>query len=151
MIALTDSIKINATSEKIFSALLKIFSNEENYRMWHRDHVTCRWLKGIPFEKGSVLYAEEYLHGKLYKLKFISTNLVRNNKFEYRLLFPASLICPKGSFIIEQEKENCIFTANLYYRLNKFFDRYFKDSIDAIEKHMKEEGENLKKIVEDNL
>jgi len=32
--------------------------------------VSFRWLKGQPWVEGSVIYAEEYIHGKLHKLKF---------------------------------------------------------------------------------
>ncbi len=109
MVALTDSIKIKATQEKIFNALIKIFSTEKYYKMWHKDHTICKWLKGKPFEKGSILYAEEYLHGKLHKMKFIGANLVRNKKVEFKLMFPTSIFCPKGSFIIEQGKERRTF------------------------------------------
>ena len=38
--------------------------------MCHKDHTICKWIIGKPFEKGSVLYAEEYLHDKLHKMKF---------------------------------------------------------------------------------
>jgi len=151
MVALMDSIKIKENPEKIFNALIKIFSTEKYYKMWHKGHTICKWLKGKQFEKGSILYAEEYLHGKLHKMKFIGTNLVRNKKVEFKLLFPTSLFCPKGSFIIEQGKEHSIFTANLYFRFSRFFNKYAKDRVDAVKRHMKEEGENLKKIVENKL
>lgn len=151
MVALADSIKIKATPEKIFNVLIKVFSSEKYYKMWHKDHTICKWLKGKPFEKGSILYAEEYLHGKLHKMKFIGTKVVKNKIIGFRLLFPTSIVCPKGSFIIEKGKGNSIFTANLYFRFSNFFIKYAKDRVDAIKRHMKEEGEKLKEIVENNL
>ena len=151
MVALTDSIKIKANPEEIFNALTKIFSTEKYYKMWHKDHTICKWLKGKPFEKGSIVYAEEYLHSKLHKMKFIGTRVVKNKIIEFKLLFPTSIICPKGSFVIEKDNENSIFTANLYFRFSNFFIKYAKDRVDIIKRHMKEEGENLKKIVENKL
>jgi hypothetical protein len=151
MKTLADSIRIKATPEKIFNTLLDFFSTEENYKMWHKDHVSCKWIKGNPFEKGSILYAEEYLHGELHKMKFLCTNLIINNKFEYRVLFPASIICPGGNFLIQQDERHCIFTANLFLRFGNFFYKYAKDRIGILEKHMKEEAENLKKIVENGI
>ena len=151
MAALTDSIKIKATPEKIFNVLIKVFSSEKYYKMWHKDHTICKWIKGKPFEKVSALYTEEYLHGKLHKMKFIVTEVVKNKKIGFRLLFPASIVCPKGSFIIEQGKENSIFTANLYFRFSNFFIKYAKDRVDDVKRHMKEEGEKLKEIIKNNL
>jgi hypothetical protein len=53
-IVLTDSIEIKTTPEKIFSFLTGLV-DDESYRAWHHDdHVALRWLKGQPWEEGSV-------------------------------------------------------------------------------------------------
>ncbi len=91
---------------------------------------------------------EEYLHGELHKMKCLATKYEPNRTIEYKLLFPASIVCPKGSFAIEQKEKNCTFTATLYFRFSKIFSLFDKRRIEAIKKHMKEEGENLKKLVE---
>ena len=145
MITLIDSIEIKTTAEKIFDWFTHF---EENFKAWHPDHVECRWLKGEPFEEGSILYVEEYLHGKLHKMKFLGTKVESNKKIEYKLLFPISIICPKGSFIIESKGESCIFTATLSFRFGKILSRLAKSRIEATKKHMREEGENLKKLLE---
>ena len=63
-IVLTDSIEIKTTPEKIFNFLTRLV-DDKSYRAWHHeDHVSLRWLKGQPWEEGSVVYAEEYIHGK---------------------------------------------------------------------------------------
>ncbi len=61
---ITDSIKIKAPPEKIFNFLTSL-KGTESYKAWHPDHVVMRWIKGKPFEEGSVVCFEEYLHGKL--------------------------------------------------------------------------------------
>jgi len=82
-VILTDSIKIKTTPEKIFNFLTSIV-DDDSYRAWHKeDHVSFRWLKGQPWAEGSVIYAEEYIHGKLHKLKFEITKIVPNERFEY--------------------------------------------------------------------
>ena len=144
MITLKDTIEIKTTPEKIFEWVAHL---DENFHAWHPDHVKCRWLKGKPAEEGSILYVEEYLHGKLHKIKFLITKIEPNRKIECKLLFPMSLICPKGSFIIESKRESCIFTATLSFRFAKFFLTFAKNRVEAIEKHMKEEGENLKRLL----
>jgi hypothetical protein len=145
---LKDSVEIKTTPEKIFNGLIRVFSSEENFKRWHKDHVKCQWLRGKPFEIGSVLYVEEYLHGELHKMKFLGTQLDPHKKIEYKLLFPMSMICPKGSFMIELKGESSIFTATLSFRLGWLFSIFAKGRVVAIKKHMKEEGENLKKILE---
>ena len=77
-VVLTDSIEINTTPEEVFSFLTGLV-DDESYRAWHQeDHVTLRWLEGQPWTKGSIVYAEEYIHGKLHKLKFKVTEVVPN-------------------------------------------------------------------------
>ena len=150
MTTLKDSIEIKTVPEKIFNGLIRAFSSEENFKKWHKDHIKCQWLRGKPFEIGSVLYVEEYLHGELHKMKFLSTQLEPNRKIEYKLLFPTSIICPRGSFIIEPKGESCIFTATLSFRVGWLFSIFAKNRVDAIKKHMKEEKENIKKISEND-
>jgi len=148
MIILKDSIEIKTASEKIFNGLIKVFSSEEYFKRWHKDHVKCQWRRGKPFEEGSILYVEEYLHGDLHKMEFLGNKVDPNRKIEYKLLFPTSIICPKGSFIIEPTGENCIFTATLSFRFGWLFSIFTKGRVEAIKKHMKEEGENLKRLLE---
>jgi len=149
MITLRDSIEIKTTPEKVFNGLSKIFSSEENFRAWHPDHVRCRWLKGKPFEEGSIVYVEEYMHGKLHKIKFLGTRVEPNRRIEYKILFPTSIACPKGSFIIEPKGKSCIFTATLSFRFGWLFSKFAKSRVEAVKKHMKEEGENLKRLLEE--
>ena len=89
-VILTDSIKIKTTPEKIFEFLTGIV-DDESYRAWHQeDHVSFRWLKGPPWTEGSVIYAEEYIHGKLHKLKFKITQIVPKKR--------KKTLCRKSSF-----------------------------------------------------
>ena len=148
MTTLTDSIEIKAVPERIFNGLIRVFSSEEDFKKWHGDHVKCQWLRGKPFEMGSVLYVEEYLHGELHKMKFLGTQLEPNRKIEYGLLFPVSIVCPRGSFNIEPRGESCIFTATLSFRMGWLFNMFARNRVDAVKQHMKEEGENLKEISE---
>ena len=73
-----ESIEIKTTPEKIFKFLTGIVDNER-YKIWHNtSHVNFRWIKGEPWEEDSVMYAEEYLHGKLHKLTFKVIKIVKN-------------------------------------------------------------------------
>jgi hypothetical protein len=148
MTMLIDSIEINVSPDKAYSYLLRIFSSQEDYINWHKDHITCKWIKGKPFEVGSILYCEETLHGASHSMKMLCTTNIIGERIEYKLLFPMSIICPKGSFIIETKEKSCIFTATLSIRFGWLFQAFAKNRIKALIVHMKEEGENLKKILE---
>ena len=152
-VILTESIKIKTTPQKIFGFLTRIV-DDDSYQAWHpKDHVSFRWLKGPPWTEGSVIYAEEYIHGKLHKLKFKITKIVPNKKIEYS---PVSRFIrkffPKNEFIIEQKGEFCLFTASGTYRLGwigkTFFGKAIEKSFASVKKHMQEEGENLKRKLE---
>lgn len=152
-VIITDSIEIKTTPEEIFNFVTGII-DDESYRAWHKgDHVSFRWLKGQPWAEGSVMYAEEYLHGKLHKLKFEVTKIVPNEKIEYT---PVSRFIrkffPKNEFIIEQKEESCLFIASGTYRVGwigkTFFGKAIEKGLSSVRKHIKEEGENLKRILE---
>jgi hypothetical protein len=152
-VVLTESIEIKTTPEKIFDFFAHLV-DDERYRAWHPDdHVALRWIKGKPWEEGSVVYAEEYIHGKLHKLKFIITEVVPNRKIEFaplsRLL---RIYFPKNTFSIEPRGESCIFTASGWLRIGWLVKTLAKNKLEkglsSARKHMKEEGENLKRILE---
>jgi hypothetical protein len=152
-VVLTDSIEVNTTPEKIFGFLTGLV-DDESYKAWDpEDHVTLRWLEGQPWSEGSVVYAEEYIHGKLHKLKFKVTEVVPNKRIQY---VPTSRFLrryfPKNTFAIERQGASCLFTASGTARIGwlpkTFFGKAIDKGLTSVKKHMKEEGGNLKKILE---
>jgi len=152
-LTLTNSIEIKTTPEKIFEFFTNL-SNDESYRAWHPDdHVSLRWIKGEPWQVDSVVYAEEYLHGKLHKLKFIITKVVPNRRIEFaptnRFL---RFYFPMNTFTVDQKGDICVFTASGTYRVGwlakTFAGKKLERGLLSANKHMKEEGENLKSILE---
>ena len=150
---LTDTIEIKATPEKVFNFLTGIVDGD-SYQAWHKeDHVSFRFLKGQPWKEGSVMYAEEYIHGKLHKFKFIITKIEANKRIEYT---PVSSFIrkffPKNEFLIEPKGESCLFIASGTYRIGWIGKTFFKAVIEkglaSVKQHMKEEGENLKTMLE---
>lgn len=150
---LTDTIEINSSSEKIFSFLTGIV-DDDSYRAWHKkDHVRFQFIKGQPWTEGSVIHAEEYIHGKLHKFKFIITKIEANKRIEYT---PVSSFIrkffPKNEFLIEPKGESCLFIASGTYRIGWIGKTFFKAAIEKglsnVKQHMKEEGENLKTLLE---
>jgi uncharacterized protein YndB with AHSA1/START domain len=152
-VTLTYSIEIKTTPEKIFSFLTNLV-DDESYRAWHPDdHVSLRWIEGQPWEEGSVVHAEEYIHGKLHKLKFVVTKVVSNAEIEY---VPVSRFLrryfPKDTFYVEPKEGTCVFTATgtcrVGWLVRTFAKKRLERGLSSVRKHMKEEGENLKEILE---
>ena len=149
MIIIEDSIEIETTPDAIFD----FFRHAENYKPWHPDHIVCQWIKGKPLEEGSINYTEEYAHGKLHKLKVVYTKITPNKEIEFKITnLIWRIFYPKTTFNIEQKGESCTFTAKTYLRLGPIGSRLEKTKklLRSIAQHMKEEGENLKKILEKN-
>ena len=150
MITVRDSVEIKVTPDKVFAWLTNI-KNKETYQAWHPGHVELIWVKGEPWEEGSIMYCEEYLHGVLHKLKFKCTKKVKDKLIEYRPLFPLSLFAPGNAFIFEPKGENsCVFTATGRIRGGPLFKKLGKKKLDATMQHVKEEGENIKRILEED-
>ena len=152
-VILTESIEIKTTPEEIFDFFAHLV-DDERYRTWHPDdHVSLRWIKGKPWEVGSVVYAEEYIHGKLHKLKFVITKVIPNRRIEFA---PVSSLLriyfPKNVFTVEPKGDLCVFTASNCLRVGWLVKTLAKDKLErglaCVRKHMKEEGENLKRILE---
>ena len=152
-IVVRDSIEIHTTPEKIFGFFLQIV-DDASYRAWHpEDHVAFRWIKGEPWQEGSVAYAEEYLHGKLHKFKFLIKKVVSNREIE---LVPLSrflrIYFPRNTLLIEPREGSCVFTATGVLRVGRLAKLLARNKLEyglsSVRKHMKEEGENLKRILE---
>jgi len=149
-LVLMHSIEIVTTPEMIWNFFLNI---EQNYQTWHpKDHILFKWIKGKPFEKGSLCYAEQYVMGKVTKYKTICDEIIQNRKIVFKFSFPVSLITPKIEWFIEPGESNTIFTAITYMRMGHLLKKVFKKEmnklIKAHDKHVGEEAENLKNILE---
>jgi len=81
-------------------------------------------------------------------MKFMVTKNEATARLEMKVLFPVSLICPKGGFYVEPGNGGTIFTAVLYFRFAGLFRKFAGDRVREIMTHMKEEGEGLKRIIE---
>ncbi|NPD90708.1 MAG: SRPBCC family protein [Asgard group archaeon] len=138
---------IQAKPEKIFQWFLEL---AENYCDWHPDHIKAEWVKGNHFEVGSVLYSEEYLHGEIHKMKFRTIEMIPNRLLRYKMLFPGNLISTTGKLIFEPKGSGTLFTATLDFRFGRLLTRFARKQKEELIKHMKEEGEILKKIMEKN-
>ena len=149
-LVLRDSIEIRTAPKRIW----EFFTNlEQNYKTWHpEDHVLFTWTKGRPMGTGSSWYGEEVLGGDLKKLKGTIGEVVPNRRIVFKYAFPLSLVSPGFEWLIEPKGSHSVFTAIGYVRCIGFYRLIAKEHVDASievgKKHIREEGENLKKILE---
>ncbi|MBN1916939.1 MAG: SRPBCC family protein [Verrucomicrobia bacterium] len=150
MIRLEHSIEVNAAAERVFEWLVRHLTDKEAYCAWHPDHVDLRWIKGEPGREGSIVYAEEVIHGAMQKLRFRITKVVPNHEIVYRPLFPVSLIVPANTFLIEPTGDGrCTYTVNGSIRLPHWLFR--RGRIESTLCHIRKEGEALKAALENTM
>jgi hypothetical protein len=120
----------------------------EHYTEWHPDHVSAEWERGEPNQVGSILKAVEDLGGTREMLRLEMTTIDPPHGFEYRVRGPISLLLPGGAFAVVSDCGGARFTATISYRFGELTERLFNRRTAALRRHMKEEGENLKRIIE---
>ena len=91
----------------------------------------------------------------MHKIKFRIQEVVPNKKIEFVPFFWfLRIYFPKNTFAIEQKGDVCIFTATVHLRIGriakKIAKNHIKDGLASVRKHVKEEGENLKRMLENN-
>lgn len=143
-----EKIAIKSAPDRIWDALVFFFQNSDNYKLWHKDHVSCYWKKGKDFKPGSVLIAEEYLSGQRHKLGFKIRIFDRDNLLKYKMQFPFSIICSGGYFKLVRKNDETEFVAQLNFRPGLLFKIFFKDRLEGMRRHMQEEGQNIKEFIE---
>ena len=147
---LRHSIEIHAGPEKIWD----FFQNlDKNYRLWHpQDHIVFKWTKGRPLEKGSRCYAEQYVMGKVTKYKTLCAEIAQYRKIVLQFSMPIALISPRVEWLLEPLNSKTVFTALTYvragYLLQKIFKKDMNRLITLLNRHVEEEAENLKSIIE---
>jgi hypothetical protein len=153
VIALRDETTIDVKPERLFTWLAYL---QDNYLAWHPDHIKCELLKGTSIlEVGAVLYFEEVLHGAHHKLTFRTTRVIPNRRLEYAAKFGLT-----GAFEVKPKEDGLLFIAELgvgtrFPVLSWLVDRIllslFSDRLVAMRTHMVEEGENLKRLLEEEV
>lgn len=147
---LTSSTRIQTSPENVWNFFYNL---EDNYENWHPDdHHYWKWTKGKPLAIGSKIDSKETIDGHSSRIKAVVTESIENEKIVLKPCWPISIMCPKLEWIIKKEGNGVHFIAHTYYKFGKLFLLFKKDSVNQIieitRKHMDEEGENLKNILE---
>lgn len=148
MLVLRDTVEIRTPPERVFEWFQHL---EDNYRSWHPDHVSCRYLHGRALEDGAVLCAEEYLHGRLHRLRFRLTEVEAGREIEYRIYPGVS-----GRFRLRPTNGSTEVLAEIFLGfsfpilgtlVDSFLEIFFSGHIESIRQHMIEEGVHLRALL----
>jgi uncharacterized protein YndB with AHSA1/START domain len=148
IVTIRHEIEIAASSASVYSFFEHI---EENYTKWHPDHVVFRWIKGDGLAEGSVAYSEQRMRGKVHGLPARFTKVVPAKRVEFELTNPiARFFAPRYLWLFEATEGGCRFVAEGDVRLGRISSRlrHVQEALAAGRKHLAEEGENLKRLVE---
>ena len=143
--ALVDTVEINAPPGNLWVWLADL---AVHYTEWHPDHVSAEWIKGEPNQVGSQLKAVEQLTGHREELVFEMVDVDPPRRMEYRILGPHGLLLPSGSFEISEGDGGSVFRASINYRFGRLTRSLFRSRMEAMRVHMREEGEQLRRIIE---
>lgn len=131
-------------------AILRFFEGmEENYAVWHPDHHSFTWVEGRGVAEGVVFEFDETVAGKRQRKEMVYTR-VGDGRIEFaprsRLI---RLFLPRISFDIVPDGDGCRLIQEVHVRVGPLGARLNRKDFDAVQKHMEEEGENLKALTED--
>ncbi len=149
MLTIRDSVEIDVPPSDLWRWLCEL---PAHYEEWHPAHRRCRVLKGHLWSEDSVLEMEEDLHGRRHRLRFRVTAVTPEREIAYR--GPPGL---RGRFILEPIDGRVRFTAELSFGLtspvigplaDRLFPRLFRRRLFELEAHQRQEGANLKRLLE---
>ncbi len=146
---LEDSILIRAPASQIFDFFEVM---EHNYRGWHPDHIRFEWRGKKGVAVGNRFYFEETIAGELQKKEVAFTEVEPNRLLAFA---PTNrffrLFLPRISFAMAETEDGTLFTAQIIVRMGPLAQWMHRKELEAVKKHMREEGENLKTILEEGL
>ncbi|MFC5367964.1 SRPBCC family protein [Salinirubrum litoreum] len=145
---LAETTRIHASRSDVYRFFEAM---EENYERWHPDHLGFRWVSGDGLQAGAEAYFEERIAGETQAKTVRFTEVVPGRYIEFK---PTSLLVglllPSISFTIDSTEDGCEFVQRITVRTGPIGARLNRREFDAVREHMREEGENLKAIVEAN-
>ncbi len=154
-----EKIVINVAPDKVWNFLTRL-DQGNNYKLWHpTDHKKIIRISGNGQEVGTKYYIEEQIGTFLLRLPYELKQSDKSEYLEYAAWFPLSLFhSGNGSFTfnkLHSDQTEVIATVTYGYNIplvGSLLDRLAEMIIkkDALAKHMKEEGVNLKSILENS-
>jgi hypothetical protein len=121
---------------------------EDNYTRWHTDHHAFTWIEGRGVAEGAVCRFDETIAGRR-QIRTVVYTRVADGHIEFA---PASrlirLFLPRMLFRISPAEGGCDVIQEVHVRVGPLGACLNRKEFDAVRQHMKEEGENLKELLE---
>lgn len=144
---LQESVVIAAPPAAVFDFFRHM---DSNYRRWHPDHVVFDWLDDTRLAVGSRFRFEERINGKRIRRTDRMSRIVEDRFVEFQpqnVLF--RLFLRGVAFAMEPVGEgHCRLTQTITIRIGPIGYWLNRRDFAAVEQHMREEGENLKALLE---
>lgn len=144
---LQDRIDTTASAQDIFAFFQ---SMDQNYLAWHPEHLDFRWVGGSRLEQGGRFYFAEEIGGELLKKTVELTSVVPGREVVFRPVNRLMRVfLPRIAFVITDHGDRRTFEQTIVLRFVGPLGRWFnRRQFAAVRRHMREEGENLKRILE---
>jgi hypothetical protein len=145
---LHDTVEVHASAADVFAFFDQM--DEARYLGWHPDHKVFRWTRGKGLAVGNEFYFEEVIAGKLLKKSVAFTRIDEGRRIEFAPTFwLMRLFLPRLVFRLENvAQDRHRFVAEIFLRVGPLGARLNKREFDAVREHMRVEGLNLKRFVE---
>ena len=145
---LEETTFIDAPPERVFDFFRHM--GEQRYLDWHPDHLAFRWIEGNILQEGNICYFEERIYGKVNKKEVRYTKVEPDRYIEFvPTWWLYRFFLPRMSFATEKQgSDSTLLRAQVLVRMGPLGARLNRKEFDAVRRHMKEEGENLKKWAE---
>jgi uncharacterized protein YndB with AHSA1/START domain len=148
IVSLKHEIQIAASPKTVFS----FFENlEQNYTRWHPDHIGFHWVSGNTIEKGTTVCFIHRINGKVHELPAKFTDLSLGHLIEYVWrTSKGNFSAPKNLWRFIDSNGGCLFISEseLLFESVSSLSAQLETALTEVRKHLAEEGENLKILVE---
>lgn len=151
MTRLTDSIVVDAPPVDVFEFFRSM--DEDRYLAWHPDHVAFAYVEGDRVKEGAVAVYEEVVGEERVRSPVRYTEVRPPEYVEFRDTRRRwRLLNPRNAFAFEPVDGRTGFVATVDLRIGPLerISASVRRDLDALRQHMAEEGENLKRLVEDD-
>lgn len=153
MFVLEDAIAIHVPPAKLFTFFDGM--DAERYRLWHPEHEDFAWVGEKGARVGNAFTFKETIGGKTMAKSVVFTKIEQDTHIEFA---PTNtflrLILRRLSFSFDPIEANeghdsgTVFRARIAILTGPIGARFNKKEFDAVRLHMKEEGQNLKRLAE---
>lgn len=145
---LRDTVEVHASPADVFAFFDDM--DDARYLGWHPDHKVFRWTRGKGLTVGNEFYFEEVIAGKPFRKNVAFTRIDEGTRIEFAPTFwLMRLFLPRFVFRLERiANSQYRFIAEIFLRVGPLGARLNKRELDAVREHMRVEGLNLKRFVE---